>query len=193
MVAALGVPLAVGLSADAVPQVIHDEMAATPHGLVTVVDFVDFECPYCRATNAVLEPLLEARKGEVRVVRRMAPLTRIHPHAMDAARAACCAQRLGKGDEMAEALFAAPVEDLTPEGCERIAERLGLPSTAYRACIADPTTDISIDADRAEFRAARGLALPTIWIDGAVLIGLQTSEQLASALDKAVVHVGRGG
>jgi protein-disulfide isomerase len=199
LVAAAGVPLAVGLvkepphAAQVLPPVIRDEMAATPKGQVTVVDFIDFECPYCRLNNEQLEPVLKANEGRVRLVRRMAPLTSIHPHAMDAARAWCCADRLGKGDEMARALFTAPVEELTTEGCERIAERLGLSLDAYRACLADPATDAAIKADRAEFRAAGGQALPTLWIDRQVLVGAQTTEQLSAAIERASAPGGKGG
>ena len=100
-----------------VPAVIADEMRKTPRGKVTVVDFVDFECPFCRMTHADFGPLLEERKDKVRVARKHVPL-RMHPHAMDAARAACCGEKLGKADEMAEALFTAPASELTPEGCE---------------------------------------------------------------------------
>jgi uncharacterized membrane protein/predicted DsbA family dithiol-disulfide isomerase len=185
------VPFGVGALANPVPKVIQREMAATPAGQITVVDFVDFECPYCRETNAAFRPVLDARRAKVRVVRRQVPL-RSHPHAMDAARAACCGERLGKGDEMAEALFTAPVTELTPEGCERIAQRLGLSLDAYRACIVDPATTASIERDREEFRASGGKGLPTIWIDGEVLKGAQTSEELAAALDRAA-RAKRGG
>ncbi len=120
LAAAVALPVVLGLRATTVPQVIRSEMARTrgmaQKGAVTLVDFVDFECPFCRMTNAELEPLLLAHKDRVRVVRRQVPL-RIHPHALDAARAACCGERLGKGDAMASALFAAPVEQLTPEHC----------------------------------------------------------------------------
>jgi protein-disulfide isomerase len=188
--AAVGVPVVMSLFASPVPRVIREEQARTPAGKITVVDFVDFECPFCRMTNAALEPLLEARRGQVRLVRRMVPLTRIHPHAMNAARAQCCAERLGQGDAMASALFTAPVEELTPEGCARIAERLHLPMQAYSDCIADPETDAAIDRDKEEFRKAGGVFLPTIWIEGNVLLGLQSREELAAALDKAAARKG---
>jgi protein-disulfide isomerase len=191
--AAAGVPLVMSLFASPVPRVIREEQARTPPGQVTLVDFVDFECPFCRMTNAALEPLLEARRGQVRVVRRMVPLTRIHPHAIHAARAQCCAERLGQGDAMASALFTAPVEELTPEGCARVAEQLHLPMQAYQDCIADPATNASIERDKEEFRKAGGVALPTLWIDGQVLLGMQTSEELAAALDKAAARAGKGG
>src|SRR6185437_10462513 len=101
---------------------------------------VDFECPYCRMTHASLQPLLEAHSNEVRVVRRQVPLP-MHVHAHDAARAACCGEELGKGEAMANALFSAPVEELTPDGCEKLAQSVGLSLDPYRACIADPRTD----------------------------------------------------
>jgi predicted DsbA family dithiol-disulfide isomerase len=125
----------------------------------------------------------------VRVVRRQVPLA-MHPHAHDAARAACCGEQLGRGDSMANALFAAPVEELTPDGCERIAQSLGLPLSAYRECVANPATDARIDVDGAEFKAAGGFALPTLWIDGEELIGAQQHETLESTVDRALARAG---
>jgi uncharacterized membrane protein/predicted DsbA family dithiol-disulfide isomerase len=183
------IPVVTGLRASPVPPSIRDELARTPKGVVTIVDFVDFECPFCRMTHAELEPLLEAHKERIRLVRIQVPL-RSHSHALDAGRAACCGERLGKGDAMADALFAAPVEQLTSEGCEKIAESLGLPREAYRSCVADPATDARIDADRAKFKAAGGYALPTLWIDERELVGAQPREVLANALHEALARAG---
>lgn len=169
------------------PAVIQAEIRQTPPSKVTVVDFVDFECPFCRMTHALFAPLLAAHRDRVRCVRRQVPL-RSHPHAQDAARAAYCGETLGKGDQIADALFSAPVEDLTPQGCEKIAQSLGVPLDSYRACVADPKTDERIDADRAEFKAAGGYALPTIWIDQRKLVGAQPEEALAGALDAALAR-----
>ncbi len=190
LVAAAAAPLAAGFHADPTPQVIHDEMAKAEPGQVTVVDFVDFECPFCRMTSADIAPMLESHRERIHLVRRQVPLS-MHPHARDAARAACCGEKLGEGDAMAEALFAAEVEALTPEGCEKIAARLGLPLDAYRACVQSPETEASIEADRAEFKAAHGYALPTIWIDDTPVVGAQPPEVIARALHEALAH--RGG
>ena len=190
IVAAALLPIAVGWRlAGRPPLVIREEMARTPAGKVTVVDFVDFECPYCRMTNAELEPLLEEHKDRLRVVRRQMPLV-MHPHARDAARAACCGDRLGKGDAMASALFSAPVDSLTREGCEKLAQSIGVSPDAYRACVASPQTDESIDADRAVFKAAGGYALPTIWIDGHAFIGAQPREALEKGIIDALAPAG---
>ncbi len=172
-----------------VPQAIRDEMSRTPRGEVTVVDFVDFECPFCRMTHAELEPLLAAHSGHVRVVRRQVPLV-MHPHARDAARAACCGERLGRGDTMASALFSAPVDALTPDGCERIAQSIGIALGPYRDCVKDPATDARIDADRAVFQQAGGYALPTIWVNGEQLVGAQTHETLSKAIEGALARAG---
>lgn len=185
LVAAAAVPLTTGFHANTTPLVIQDEIAKAAPGEITVVDFVDFECPFCRLTNEELGPVLESHRSRIHLVRRQVPLT-MHPHARDAARAACCGEKLGKGDEMADALFTAEVDDLTPAGCEKIAESLGLPMDKYRACVASPDTDASIDADKAEFKAANGYALPTIWIDETPLIGARPREELAKAVHEAL-------
>jgi uncharacterized membrane protein/predicted DsbA family dithiol-disulfide isomerase len=192
LLAAVAIPIFAGFRMSptrATPRVILDEMAATPRGAVTVVDFVDFECPFCRINHTELQPILASHPDRLRVVRRQVPLS-MHPHARDAARAACCGEELGKGDSMANALFAAPVEELTPDGCERIAQSIGLPVVPYRACVANPATDVRIDADRAEFKSAGGYALPTLWIDDEELVGAQPREALTGAIDRALARAG---
>jgi len=189
VVAAVAAPTGIGMSKRVipldVPAVIADEMRKTPPGKVTVVDFVDFECPFCRMTHADLAPLLEARKDKVRVARKHVPL-RMHPHAMDAARAACCAEAQGKGDAIVEALFTTEPEKLTPEGCVALASAHGLDAKKFEECMRDPATDARIKADAETFRAAKGHGLPTLFIDGARLEGAQDRETLEGTLDGAI-------
>jgi uncharacterized membrane protein/predicted DsbA family dithiol-disulfide isomerase len=184
---AAGVPLVAGFLINPTPGVIHQEIGRTPRGEVTVVDFVDFECPFCRMTHAEIQPILEPVREKVRLVRRQVPL-RMHPHALDAARAACCGERMGKGDAMADALFTS--EDLTKEGCEKIAQRLGLPLDAFRDCVTSPATDASIESDKTEFKAAGGYALPTIWIDETPIVGAQGGEVVDRVLHEALARAG---
>lgn len=187
--AAIALPLGLGLYKKplpaSLPPVIADELRKTPRGVVTVIDFLDFECPFCRMTHAEFAPLLAARKDKVRVVRKHVPL-RMHPHAMDAAKAACCAERFGKGEEMTEALFRAPVDELTPEGCEALARAEGIEADRFRECLKDPAIEARIHADRDMFRAANGHGLPTIYIDAVKLEGGQERRDLEVALDRAL-------
>lgn len=189
LLASIAVPLGVGFRMRALPgglpAAIAEEIRITGRGKVTVVDFVDFECPFCRMTHAELAPVLEGRKAKVRVARKHVPL-RMHPHALDAAKAACCGEALGKGDEMADALFAAPPDQLTPEGCEALARAQGIDVDRFRACMGDPATVSRIEKDKEAFRASKGHGLPTIWIDGTKLEGAQDRETLESTLDEAI-------
>jgi uncharacterized membrane protein/predicted DsbA family dithiol-disulfide isomerase len=174
------------------PAVIAAELAETPPGKVTIVDFVDFECPWCRQMQERLAPQILAQKERVHLVRKMVPLTRIHPHALDAARAACCAEALGKGDAMADALFETKVEDLTPDGCARVAESLGLPLDRYRACLASPETDARLAKDRREFdqAARKGDGLPLMWVGSHKMMGAQDEATLSRALVDALAGAG---
>lgn len=183
---AVALPLGFGfLQPIQVPPAIAAELKKTPRGMVTIVDFVDFECPFCRMTHEELSPIVAELRPRLRVVRKQVPL-RMHPHSMDAARAACCGERLGKGDAMADALFSAPIEELTPEGCEKIAASLGLDSAAFRDCVKDPKIDERIQSDVAEFKASRGHGLPTIWINTQKLEGAQPGPVLESAIKNAL-------
>jgi uncharacterized membrane protein/predicted DsbA family dithiol-disulfide isomerase len=193
LVAAIAAPVQwARYQARKVPSVILAELADTPPGKVTIVDFVDFECPWCRQMQGRLAPHVLAQKGRLRVIRKMVPLTRIHPHALDAARAACCADALGKGDAMADALFDAKVEDLTPEGCAHIAESLGLPLDTYRACLTSPETDARLARDRHEFdqAARKGDGLPLMWIGTHKLMGAQDDAVLSRVLGEALAGAG---
>ncbi len=182
----VGLPLAFGfLQPIKLPAPIEAELQKTPPGQVTIVDFVDFECPFCRMTNEDLSPIVAEHRPHLRIVRKQVPL-RMHPHSMDAARAACCGERLGKGDEMANALFSAPIEELTPEGCEKIAASLGLDPVAFSDCVKDPKTDERIQSDIAEFKASRGHGLPTLWINTQKLEGRQPAQVLESAIKDAL-------
>lgn len=192
LLVAIGVPFVVGFQLRAghgpskdLPEPIAEEMKRTPRGKVTVVDFVDFECPFCRMTHEDLTPVLERHKDRVRLARKHVPL-RMHPHAMDAAKAGCCGETLGKGDEVADALFRAAPAELTPEGCERIAKEHGLDVDRFRACVNDPATAARIEKDREAFRAVMGHGLPTLWVDGAKLEGAQDRATLESTIDQAI-------
>jgi len=196
LAAAMGIPLAVGFSRPAprvaavleLPEPIAAEIARTPAGRATIVDFVDFECPHCRVTHDRLAPALEEHASRVRVVRRHVPLSRIHPHALDAARAGCCGDILGRGDAMADALFRADVDELTPEGCARIAASLGIDDEAFRRCVRDPSVDQRIEADVQTFRDVQGRGLPLLWFGREKIEGAQPAARLRRALEEAVAR-----
>jgi len=152
-------PLPVPAS-DGVPAFVQTVQA--PSG-ATLVEVVDFECPFCRRMQAELSTALAQARVPVRLVRKMLPLPN-HPHAMPAALAYCCADAQGKGDAMADALFAAPADQLTPEGCETLAAGVGCDLERYRRDL--PAAKARVAAEMAEVRDAGVHALPTLFIGG---------------------------
>lgn len=190
--AALAVPTVLGLAhpppqppsntpvIEPVPEVIA--RAQVP-GKATIVEFVDFECPYCRRQQEALAPVLASYGDRVRLIRKNVPLS-FHEHARGAARAACCAEEQGRGDQMAEQLFRA--EDLTPEGCERIARELRLDITAYRSCLASRRPDVVLERDHTDARAARVSGLPTLWIGREKFEGFTSAEALRASIERAL-------
>jgi protein-disulfide isomerase len=154
-------------TAGATPTIVSREQVP---GQVTIVEFVDFECPFCRALAPKLAEAIERAPVPVRVVRKMVPLHQ-HPHARDAALAWCCADAQGKADAMASALFAASADELTPEGCETLAVSIGCDRDLYRATLADPKLAVRIDRDIADARAAGVRGFPTVFIGDTRILG----------------------
>src|SRR5205823_3620191 len=76
-----------------------------PNSVVTIVEFADFQCPYCKQTEATLNDLLRKYPGQVKLAFRDFPLGSIHPYAEKAAEAARCAGKQGKFWEFHDALF----------------------------------------------------------------------------------------
>ena len=157
--------------------------AAQVPGAATVVEVVDFECPFCRRMQDRLEAAIAQARKPVRLVRKMMPL-RNHPHAMPAALAYCCADAQGKGEAMAAALFAAPPDQLTAEGCEKLAASVGCDLERYRRDL--PGAEARVTAETAEVRAAGVHSLPTLFIAGERIVGAgKSAEELTALLDGA--------
>jgi predicted DsbA family dithiol-disulfide isomerase len=130
-----------------------------------------------------LEAAIAQARKPVRLVRKMMPL-RSHPHAMPAALAYCCADAQGKGEAMAAALFAAPPDQLTTEGCEKLAASVGCDLERYRRDL--PGAEARVAAETAEVRAAGVHSLPTLFIAGERIVGASRSaEELTALLDRA--------
>jgi protein-disulfide isomerase len=168
----------------ALPPGIQDEIFATPRGHATVVFFTDFQCPYCRRTHAALEPLVEERKGRVRVVLKHVPL-RMHPDARTAARASICVEQIAPEMASAYAHALMRASDLSEESCAAIALQHHVDRNAYDSCTHDSKTEERIARDTALFDALDGDGVPLLYVGGARLDGSQTRSSLEAALDNA--------
>jgi predicted DsbA family dithiol-disulfide isomerase/uncharacterized membrane protein len=151
-------------------------------GKINVVEFADFQCPFCRQLHPRMVEVLREYDDRVNFVRLNVPLPS-HANARTAAAAYCCAEDQSRAEEMADALFQS--ESLSPEACERLAASLGLSMPAYRACIASAATDSRIEEQIKRARAAGLAGLPTVWVGEKLLVGLQPVETLRAAFAEA--------
>jgi protein-disulfide isomerase len=137
---------------------------------VTIVEFGDFQCPYCKESEASLRTLMERYPREVRLVFRNLPLTEIHPNARIAAEAAVCADRQGKFWEMHDAMYD-DQSALNLDSLRNTATRLGLNLDRFSACIADGSANQALDLD-AEAALDLGLGgTPYFFINGRPIDG----------------------
>ena len=154
-------------------------------GEVTIVEFVDFQCPFCRALDKKLREALARTDKPVRIVRKMVPLPS-HTYAVPAAMAWCSADAQGKGEEMARELFTVPPEQLNPAGCEAIAVRIGCDLAKYRETFASAELHQRIEQDVADARAAKLEGFPTIFIGAQKFEGAgHSADALLAAIERA--------
>jgi 2-hydroxychromene-2-carboxylate isomerase len=131
---------------------------------VVVVEFADFECPFCQKIAPELDAMWEARKDKVRMVYKFLPLT-MHPHGEVAARAAIAAQMQGKFWEMDRKLFAngKHLEDPDLDGYARA---IGLDLARFHADMQSPSAKARIEDDRKLSDSLGVKGTPTLFIDG---------------------------
>ena len=151
---------------------------------ITLVEFSDFQCPYCKRWHEqVYQQLLAAYPGQIRVVYRNLPLTSIHPQAMSAAVAALCADDQGAFWNYHDKLFSDEL-GLSREAYEQYATDLGLDGTAFATCLDSGKFDNFIQEDM-DFSLNLGVrSTPTFFINGLAVVGAQPINVFTQVIDK---------
>jgi uncharacterized membrane protein len=163
-----------------VPSVIR---ALYEPGKINVVEFADFECPFCRKLHPVLQEVLKSYpKDRVRFVRKHVPLPS-HEDAPAAARAVICAEEQGKGEELAGKLM--ELDPLSATGERRAAVGIGVDVERFDRCVASSAPNARIEADTKLLQAAGMQGLPTTYVQGKRLLGAVSEAALRDAFDKA--------
>ncbi len=152
---------------------------------VTMVEFVDFECPFCGRYARDTLPQLRREYGDrIRYVSRQFPLD-IHPHAAAAARAAVCADEQGRYWQLHDMLFAHQ-EALAKSDLAGYARELGLDMGRYATCLRAPATQAHVERDLADGRRYGVTGTPAFFINGRLISGAQPYPQFKAQLDAAL-------
>ena len=149
---------------------------------VTIVEFSDFQCPYCKQTEATLKALLAKYNGQIKLAFRDFPLRPIHSQAESAAEAGRCAQEQGKFWEYHDALF----EDqskLDEAGLTATAQKLGLDGKSFQSCLASGKYKAQIEQDEQDGKKAGVTGTPGFFIDGVFVNGAQPQAEFERVIN----------
>jgi len=150
---------------------------------ITLVEFSDYQCPYCRRWHQqVYKPLLAAYPGKIQFVYRNLPLISIHPDAQDAAEAAMCAGEQNVYWQYHDKLFSG--DTLGNGTYTQYAQDLNLNMTAFASCLKNHTylTAIQTDSDYAAGLGIQGT--PTFYLNGIEIVGAQPLSVFKQVIDK---------
>jgi protein-disulfide isomerase len=149
---------------------------------ITVVEWADFQCPFCVRVNPTLEKITEEYGDKVRFSFKHLPLS-MHSKARAAHQAAEAAHRQGKFWEMHDRIFAKP-KDLSEETYLRYANEIGLNVDQYKSDISSSSVRKKVDADLAEARKLGVSGTPSFFINGRFLSGAQPYGSFARVIDE---------
>ncbi len=150
---------------------------------VTIVEFGDFECPYCGAAEPTIKALDVERPG-LRWVWKEFPITSLHPRALPSATAAECAGVQGHFWEMHDLLFLHQ-DAQSDADMLNYAEQIGLDVNQWQACLSSSTPVDRVAADESDASRARVNGTPSFFINGLSLVGARPLQDFLTVVDQA--------
>ena len=158
-------------------------LTGSPNALVTIVEFSDFTCPFCRQVDSTLKKVAAKYQGQVTLAYRDFPMSELHPQAQIAAEASRCASEQGKFWEYHDLLFESfgtlPREDLI-----EAANKLHLDTKQFDSCLTSGKYKSQIDRDFQEGLRAGVFGTPGFFINGIFLAGAQPATAFEKIIDE---------
>jgi protein-disulfide isomerase len=154
---------------------------------VTIIEFSDFQCPFCLRVAPTLKKIRATYGDKVRLVWKDFPLTQIHPQAFKAGEAGRCAAEQGKFWEYHDQLFGNQ-QALQPDDLKKYAANVGVDAGKFNACL-----DTSKHAERVRDDVAQGTTLgvnstPTVFVNGRRVSGAQPYEVFTALIDEELAR-----
>jgi protein-disulfide isomerase len=156
---------------------------------VTIVEFADFQCPFCGRIQPALKDVLAKYRGQVKLAYRDFPLSQIHAHAEMAAEASRCALVEGKYWQMHDAMFA-DQSQLGEAALVKTAVGLGLDRNSFESCLKSGKYRAAVQQDFQAGSEAGVNATPTFFINGELLSGAQSEAGFSQIIDRQLSALG---
>lgn len=156
---------------------------------ITVIEFADFQCPYCSGMRFTLERLLAIYPKQVRLVWRHLPLQNVHPDAVSAARASICADAQGKFWPLHD-LMLHNQDKLNPRDVRLLVDEVGVKLDEFDQCFRSPETARRLESDIETANRYGFEATPTFFINGRPVVGAQTLERLRTVIEEELARPG---
>jgi protein-disulfide isomerase len=157
-----------------------------PRAALTVVEFADFECPYCKQATGTLEPVLREYGDNVRFIYRHMPLPN-HRFAFKAAQAAVCADQQGQFWPYHDLLFSRSPE-LSAASLEDLARSLKLNMSDFAACLSNEDSRAIVTADMKEATRLGVASTPTFFVNGRMVKGAIAPEEFRKILNEEIAE-----
>lgn len=153
---------------------------------VALIEFADFQCPYCSRLEPLLKTVLERYPTQVKLVYRQLPIPQLHPEAERAAQLSLCAAEQDRFWPMHDALFTLFADRGTLDAVtlNALSETIGLKAESVQACLESGRTRSIIERD---VKAADALGVegtPSLFLNGRPLRGGVSEESLRDAIDE---------
>lgn len=169
-----------------VPTSAEDPVRGNPSAPITIVEFSDYQCPFCARVNPTLAKVMETYGDKVKIVFKDYPLPN-HPEAPKASEAARCAGEQKKYWEMHDAMFANQ-RALGVPTLKQTARALGLDGAAFDACLDSGKYAATVRAGFALGERMGVNSTPTLYINGRPLIGAMPFENFKAIIDEELAR-----
>ena len=164
-------------------------LRGNPQAPITIVEFSDYQCPYCSGVETTLKTVLARYEGRVSLGYRDFPLQQIHPQAQLAAEASRCAAEQGKYWEFHDLMFANQ-GTLQQAGLMEHARKLELDAQRFEACLTTGKFRGAVQSDHQDGASAGVNGTPAFFVNGVFLNGNQPVSEFVRIIDDELAALG---
>lgn len=159
-----------------------DPFLGNPQAKVKIIEFGDFECPFCREAFPIVRKIADFYDEQIQLIYRDFPLSEIHPEAQKAAEAAGCAFKQGKFWPYHDKLFLNQ-ENLKENDLVKYAQELNLNVSQFNSCLLGRQQMAEVQKDYQDGKSLGISGTPTFFINGMMIAGVLNEEQFKAIIN----------